>query len=153
MTRIFQPVMCATGRDTKAKGFVKAEIHDGEFSMTGVIGPYRSGNCQGAAGQCVNEIRNGEPANGWTREMVDQLCDLWERWHLNYMRMECQHQRELGWREIAKEVVKLPAVYTFQLDRDTISERSKIDRETKEKLLTGECVKWDEDELSLKSLP
>ena len=34
----------------------------------------------------VDEIRNGSPTDEWTTEMLNKLCDIWDRWHLNDMR-------------------------------------------------------------------
>ena len=69
--------------------------YDGKrLSISGVIGPMRSGNCKGSAGQCVEEIRKGIPTKEWNREMLDKFCDIWERWHLNDLHAGCEHQRD-----------------------------------------------------------
>lgn len=73
----------------------------------------RNGNCRGSVGQCVDEIRAGSPADGWTQEMLKKLCDIWDKWHLNDMRPECEHQRALGWREQAVEIIDQ---YHWRLD-------------------------------------
>ncbi len=89
----------------KYPSFVKVEYKDGRLSIHGVVGQLPSGNCRGSAGQCVDEIVNGSPAKGWTEEMLKQLCDIWNQWHLNDMRPYCEHQKRLGWDKKAKETV------------------------------------------------
>lgn len=50
-----------------------------------------------AAGQCLDEIRKvTQFAPGWDAARRDALLDIWERWHLNDMRAECEHQRARG---------------------------------------------------------
>lgn len=107
MRKVINPCMCDVyGR--KYNAFVKIEYsYDGQLSMSGVIGPMKNGNCRGSAGQCQDEIRKGEPKAPWTDEMLQKLCDIWDEWHLNDMRPYCQHQKELGWREQANEVLTL----------------------------------------------
>ena len=102
MKKILQPCDCKVYGGT-ARGFVKVEFEDGRLSICGVIGPMSNGNCKGSAGQCVEEIRRGKPSEGWTQEMLDKFCDIWDEWHLNDMHPECEHQRALGWREQADE--------------------------------------------------
>lgn len=104
LDKTLQPCMCDVG-DENARGFVKVEFDGDRLSITGVVGPMWNGNCKGSCGQCVEEIRAGEPVKGWTRKMLDQLCDVWDRWHLNDMRPCCEHQRELGWLEQAGETI------------------------------------------------
>lgn len=47
--------------------------------------------------------------------MLKKLCDIWDLWHLNYMRPYCQHQKELGWDKIAGEKITL---YHYRLTDD-----------------------------------
>lgn len=41
-----------------------------------------------SSGQCLEVLLNpdAKPAHGFTAEMVHQLYDMWDRWHLNYMK-------------------------------------------------------------------
>lgn len=103
--KIINPVMCDTGRKHKSRGFVKISYTDGKLTMIGVIGPNGSGNALGSCGQCEDEIRRGTPVKGWNREMVKILYDIWTDWNLNYLRPYCQHQKELGWNKLSKDVV------------------------------------------------
>lgn len=102
---VVNPVMCDV-YEGKARGFAKIEFSDdGRLSICGAIGPMKNGDCKGSAGQCVDEIRAGEPIGDWTPEMLKKFCDIWAEWHMNDMRPECEHQRELGWREQANEII------------------------------------------------
>ena len=82
MKKIINPCMCKT-YEGKARGFVKIEYDGGRLSLCGVIGPMSNGDARGSSGQCVDEIRNGTPVKGWTREMLNKLCDIWDEWHLH----------------------------------------------------------------------
>lgn len=111
MRKIINPCKClvytSTGREEMRNAFVKIEYKDSRLSICGVVAPMRNGNCLGSAGQCTEEIRGGEPTDEWTREMLDKLCDIWDRWHLNDMRPYCEHQKELGWDKQSQEKVKI----------------------------------------------
>ena len=115
MKKIVNPVMCEV-YDGRARGFVKIEFVDGKLSVSGVIGPQRNGNCRGSAGQCVDEIREGEPADGWTQDMI-----IWDKWHLNNMRPYCSHQKELGWDKRATKIVKL---YNYTLTVEALKKQN-----------------------------
>lgn len=109
--KIINPCTCSVienvGVTSIVKGYVKITYKKGRLSLTGVIGPTRGGNCKGSCGQCLEEIREGEPTEKWTREMLDRLCDIWDAWHLNDMRPYCTHMKQLGWVEQSKERVKV----------------------------------------------
>lgn len=108
MKKIINPCSCEVYRGT-ANAFVSIEYDEegGRLSLRGVVGPMSNCDCKGSAGQCVDAIRNGTPANVWTPEMLQKLCDIWDRWHLNDMRPYCQHQKDLGWDKIAGEKITL----------------------------------------------
>lgn len=116
MKKVINPCICEV-YSGKANGFVKIEYENGKLSLCGVIGPMRSGDAKGSCGQCIDEIREGKPVEGWNREMLDKLCQIWDRWHLNDMNPCCEHQRELGWIEKARENVTL---YHFRLKKEVI---------------------------------
>ena len=99
MKKIINPCKCDVGYKNHYTydAFVEIVYKNDILSLHGVIGPMRGGNCRGSAGQCQDEIRKGVPKAPWTKEMVDKLCDIWGRWHLNDMRAGCEHQRALGW--------------------------------------------------------
>lgn len=106
--KVISPCTCLCGYPEKNRdAFCEIIFEDGRLSICGVVGPRNNGDCWGGAGQCVDEIRKGEPneANGWTREMLDKLCNIWDTWHLNDARAYCHHMKELGWDEECREQV------------------------------------------------
>lgn len=83
------------GKERRVNSFCKIEYQDGKLSITGVIGPKSNGNCWGSCGQCVDEIRKGEPTKEWSFEMLQKFCDIWDEWHLNDMRPYCSHMKKI----------------------------------------------------------
>lgn len=81
--KIINPCTCEvwgdSGKTKQTNAFVKIEWDGKRLRISGVVGPMRNGNCLGSAGQCVDSIRGGTPADGWTREMLDKFCDIWGR--------------------------------------------------------------------------
>lgn len=59
--------------------------HPFTLSVSGVVGPYVSGNCAGSCGQCLDVLTDPafRPADGIDAK---RLHDVWNRWHLNDMR-------------------------------------------------------------------
>lgn len=74
--------------------FVAIKWDGKRLSITGVEGPRRNGDCKGSCGQCIDAL------DQLTSAEVDtaKLREIWKRWHLNYMRAGCEHQRALGWK-------------------------------------------------------
>ncbi len=118
MDRVFRIGTIPThpGGDHRVSIFVRAQYGKGSLSITGVIGPTRSGNSAGGAGQIDMEFAHRDPADndkrfkdnlikpsefkfaeGWDKEKWLDLLDIWKRWHLNDMQAACKHQRKLGW--------------------------------------------------------
>lgn len=106
MVKVVNPCVCNTYQGN-ANAYAKIKYEYGELSICGVVGPQRNGNCKGSAGQCIDEIRSGEPTEEWTHEMLQKFCDIWDRWHLNHMNPCCEHQRELGWMKNVGDEVKI----------------------------------------------
>lgn len=96
--------------------FCKIEFsEDGRLSISGVIGPMRSGNAKGGCGQIEMEFDHANPAHndsryehlikaskltftaGWNRAKWYKFLEYWHDWHLNDMRSGCEHQRAMGW--------------------------------------------------------
>lgn len=85
-----------------------------ELSITGVIGPRRTGNSMGGCGQIDmefshrnskhNDERYNSPitpsqikfAEEWNKELWLDLLDVWKKYHLNTMHAGCEHQRKYG---------------------------------------------------------
>jgi len=138
MKRIINPCMSKAyhnnGSAFMTNAYVKITYEEGKLSLVGVVGPRSGGNCYGSAGQCVDEIRNGEPTEDWTKEMLEKLCDIWDEWHLNDMRPYCEHQKELGWRKLASETITL---YHYKLKREVSEQKDQIERQALEALRNG----------------
>lgn len=149
MKKIINPVKCEiNGRFER--GFCKIEFSEGKLSISGVIGPRRNGDCRGSCGQCVDEIREGTPAEGWTKEMVDQFCDIWEKWHLNDMRPYCPHQKELGWDKLAGKPVTL---YNYRLNRMAFNKKKAAENAALNALRRGETFSPTEEQVLFATIP
>lgn len=139
MKKVINPCTCEvwgdSGKTRQANAYAKIEWDGKRLSICGVVGPMSNGNCLGGAGQCTNSIRGGTPADGWTREMLDKFCDIWDRWHLNDMNPCCKHQRELGWLEQAKEQITL---YHYHLTREASNAKKAAEKAAVEALRKGE---------------
>ena len=133
MRKIINPCICDV-RGGRARAFAKIEYNGGRLSITGVIGPTKSGNSRGSGGQCVDEIRLGTPVKGWTSDMLEQFCDTWDRWHLNDLRPECEHQRELGWPDMAKQKITL---YHYRLNQEAYEAKRKAEEAANDALCKG----------------
>ena len=107
MKKIINPCTCQVYDGRFYNAFASISYHDGRLSIHGVVGPRGDGNCYGGAGQCVDEIRAGTPKAPWTAEMLQQFCDIWDRWHLNDLRPWCSHMKEMGWDKQASEEIVL----------------------------------------------
>lgn len=83
--------------------FVTIQFKNKNLSITGVEGPMANGDCTGSCGQMVESIRqyiNTEKLvvdKNLTIDHVQLLVNYWNEYHLNDMKAECDHQRELGW--------------------------------------------------------
>lgn len=71
------------------------------FSMCG--GAYTSNGGMGMGGQCCADLLKYFPNDNKAARMVE----IWQKYHLNDRHPECEHQRELGWREMASEAVSV----------------------------------------------
>ena len=149
MKKIINPVRCEiNGRFER--GFCKIEFSEGKLSISGVIGPRSNGNCRGSCGQCVDEIREGTPAEGWTREMVYQFCDIWKKWHLNDMCPYCPHQKELGWNELA---VKRVTLYNYRLNGMACNKKKAAENAALNALRSGETFSPTKEQMFFATLP
>ena len=149
MRKVINPVMCEV-YDGTVRGYAKIEFVDGKLSISGVIGPMRNGNCKGSAGQCVDEIRKGEPTDGWTKDMVKMFCDIWDEWHLNDMRPYCPHQKELGWDKLAGKKVTL---YNYRLTRDALSKQKAAEDAAIKALKMGDIFTPSPEQTKYAKLP
>jgi hypothetical protein len=76
---------------------------DGRLSFSAYAKRLRARDID-TGGQMQDELRHVvlehalDFAPPWDEASVLALLDLWDRWHLNDMRVGCEHQRALGWR-------------------------------------------------------
>ena len=114
-TRTYRPGVARDGAV-----WVRASWTDGRLSICGVVGPHRNGDCRGSSGQIVDELADTTPDDRkWTRETIDQLADIWNRWHLNDMRPGCEHQRADGWTDRPIDPTKPTNTYGKHFDGQT----------------------------------
>ena len=78
-----------------------------------------------------------------------KFCDIWDRWHLNDTNPCCEHQRELGWLDKAKEYVTL---YHFRLKREVIEAQEAAKKEAITALKEGRTFKPTEEQTRLANL-
>lgn len=139
MNKIINPCTCevygSAGKIRQANAYAKIEFVEKRLSICGVVGPMSNGDCSDSAGQCTDSFRAGTPVNGWTREMLDKFCDIWDRWHLNDMNPCCEHQREMGWLEQAKEMITL---YHYRMTREASYAKKAAEKAALDALRKGE---------------
>ena len=71
--------------------------HNGKLTITGVEGPLASGHCLGSAGQIKNYLIDFDHfAPDWDQSKIQTFATVWDKWHNNDLRPECEHQRALG---------------------------------------------------------
>ena len=76
------------------------------LSITGeVYELFDNSRCSNAVcfGQCYEEIAKMLPGD----KKIQRIVEVWKKYHLNDMVPSCEHQRELGWDEIAKKLVQV----------------------------------------------
>lgn len=85
-------------------------------------------------------------AAGWDDVRLVRVLDLWDRWHLNHMNAACEHQRALGWPEMAAEP---RTVYHWRLDPDVSKQVRAALKDAETALRRGETVSLPEDVAAL----
>lgn len=114
-TKIVRPGT-VPGRGTmRVNVFCKITYLDGRLAISGVIGPYASGNAYGSCGQIDMGFAHRNKANDdarysalytiddmrfapdWDPDTWLDFLDVWKRWHMNDMNSTCEHQRAAGW--------------------------------------------------------
>ena len=124
---------------------------DGTLGISGVHGAQRNGECIGSAGQCVDvlsDIKADTLAPGWDLDMVARLRNTWERWHLNDMRPNCEHQVGPEWD--ARAPITL---YTYRLNLDLMRAQRAAERGVLTTVKSGERVDPSDLLVHLLSLP
>jgi len=100
------------GSGDYGKVFVTIAFDGKRLSFTGVEGPRANGNCKGGCGQ-IRLDNITKPAPGID---IKKLQEIWDRWHLNDMRADCEHQRN-NWNMSENVFVrgtKMPVTSVFQ---------------------------------------
>ena len=114
------------------------------LSMCGTITMMRGAFVTG--GQIEDELLKMYKDN----PKVIRMVDIWKKYHLNDMHPECEHQRELGWCEMANERVDYSR---YRLKSDVSLKQSKLNEYIDEILKTSGTITLSEDERILKGLP
>lgn len=132
--------------------FCKIEYKNGKLSINGVHGPTRDGNAHGSCGQINMSLSASDiaPAPDWTTESLTKFFEVWKRWHLNDMQAACEHQRALGWLNLAGTEVTL---YHFQLNAETTKAQSAAKDAALAALVTGETFTPTPLQVQLANLP
>lgn len=97
-----------------------------------------------AGGQCLDTI-----APYINDPVYSEILRLWELYHLNDMRPECEHQAAEGWRDKAAEEVPL---YKYTMTPEAIQQESEIKRRVLKAAKNGESWKLPENERLVLSL-
>lgn len=99
--------------------FVTVRWDGKRLSISGVVGPKSNGDARGSCGQCIDAVRQCKPTAEFA-PFRDRLVEVWERWHLNDMRADCEHQRALWDTDEPLEVV------TYHLTTEANMRRRKV---------------------------
>ena len=81
---------------------------------------------------------------------VTRMLEIWKEYHLNDMHPECEHQRALGWCQLANETVDY---YRYCLKSEVLRRQNKLNEYIDEILKTSGTVTMSYEERILKSLP
>ena len=114
------------------------------LSMSGTITTIRGVFVTG--GQIEDELLkmyNGNPK-------ITRMVDIWKKYHLNGMHPECEHQRELGWCEMANETIDYSR---YCLKSEILLKQNGLNEYIDEILKTSGKITLSEDERILKGLP
>ena len=96
MTNNFTKII-RLGRGKYGDVYAKIDWNNDRLSIVGVEGPLKSGNCRGGCGQIsMSRPAIEHPATGWNQELIKAFWNIWDRWHLNDARAECEHQLQRG---------------------------------------------------------
>lgn len=130
MKRIINPCFCDVGNSVMARAYCSIEYENNVLSITGVVRPRSNGDAY-SCGQIIDDIKNGKLTDDWTKEMLDKFVDIWENYHLNDLRPYCEHQKELGWKELStKQII----IYEYHLKTDVLLKKKEMCAEDKDYL-------------------
>lgn len=99
--------------NTQRKVFVTVELRERqgktELRMTGVIGPFKSGNCAYGCGQ-IEPIAIDHYAANWNASLLQELNNIWAHWHLNVFRGKTLPGYVLDWYDKLPSPTKKPPI-------------------------------------------
>ena len=137
--------------DTDSRRFctyVKIKFNEkGNLSMSGVEGPFQNGNAFGSCGQIYDQLTVEEYAPGWDAGKVAEFAKIWDKWHLNDMNANCEHQVGPEWTHKDVEVV------TYGLETEHWQAQKALKADILARLISGEKVQLTQDQIALLSLP
>ena len=127
---------------------IDVTLAGGRLSIIGDI--YR-----GSAGQCQDSIKelmindDIDYREGWDKEKLFKLLEVWDRWHLNDMHPECTHQAMQGILEEARQDVE---IYGYKLKSEVSSRQSNIKEGSIDKITKWYSVSLTKEEQKILSL-
>lgn len=126
--------------------FCKIKIEDGELSISGVIGPLRSGACRGCAYQIYDEIKPDVFADGWNQEKLGTFIDIWKEWHLNGMKAYTPEMKAAGWDKLASKAIYK---YSFGITSENRKKRESLEKRLIEEGVEGKDISLSDEEKRL----
>lgn len=157
-TKIINPTYFTVDNSkTKYQSFIEIEFVGGNLSLHGVMGPFKSGNCKGNCGQCIDTICNlkhdyykNQLNKGWNKDMLEKLVKIWDEWHLNAMKAYSPAMKEAGWDKIAKTPI---LSIDIELDNETYAKQRNIKDKDEKNLKEAGKAKISEDEKQILNMP
>ena len=140
--RNFELVYMAGETKEDGKFWVEISYKDGKLSLSGVAGAKSNGDCLGSCGQCQEyllEIKTQE---------AKRLFEIWNKWHLNDMRPNCEHQVGSDW-NTQKEIT----LYHYKQTSDFLLKRNRLKSEKEKELLTNLTASITKEEAILLNAP
>ena len=119
---------------------------DGEMVFSAMADVWKSNRSDIImGGQCLDDLLPFFTEN----KLFNEICRLWKLYHLNDMHAECEHQRELGWKEKARtEVIK----YDYWLKNEFNVQKNTIKKFAIENLVRAGIVQISEEDQFILSL-
>ena len=97
-TKVIRPgTISLSERHSNVSVFCKIKFMEGKLSISGVEGPWSSGNCAGSCGQIDMHLTAQSFvgfANGWNAGKTSKLLGIWKLWHLNDLTAGSPNQEE-----------------------------------------------------------
>ncbi len=130
--------------DYKIKIIVELKGTD-ECPVFSASGEIKKGLRFEKAGQCLEDVREILKDN----KKFNIIFELWKKYHLNDMHPECEHQRALGWTDLASKKIN---IYKYCLNTETIIKQNEIEKNLLKRLKSGKNIKATKKEQSILNL-